>query len=59
MSNGPWPAPRDKGGVTFVTVAGVRYQVEGSGHSYNQLTRAIRDGLAAIVGDDVGGKGEK
>ena len=59
MSNGPWPASSDKGGVTFVTVAGVRYRVEGTGHSYNQLTRSIRNGLAAIVNGDDGGKGEK
>ena len=59
MSNGPWPAPGDKGGVTFITVAGVRYRVEGTGHSYSQLTRSIRDGLAAIVNGGDGGKGEK
>ncbi len=59
MSNGPWPAPKDKGGVTFVTVAGIRYRVEGTGHSYNQLTRSIKDGLAAIVSDDETGKGDE
>ena len=59
MSNGPWPASSDKGGVTFVTVGGVRYRVEGTGHSYNQLTRSIKNGLAAIVSGDNGGKGEK
>ncbi len=59
MSNGPWPASSDKGGVTFITVAGVRYRVEGTGHSYNQLTRSIKNGLAAIVNGDDGGKGEK
>ena len=58
MSNGPWPAPSDKGGSTFVTVAGVRYRVEGTGYPYSQLTRSIRDGLAAIVGDDETGKGD-
>ena len=59
MSNGPWPAPKDKGGHTFVTVAGVRYRVEGTGHSHSQLIRSIRNGLAAIVNGDDGGKGEK
>ena len=59
MSNGPWPASSDKGGVTFVTVDGVRYRVEGTGHSYSQLTRSIKNGLAAIVNDGDGGKGEK
>ncbi len=59
MSNGSWPAPKNRGGVTFITVAGVRYRVEGTGHSYNQLIRSIRNGLAAIVNGDGGGKGEK
>ncbi len=59
MSNGPWPAPKDKSGVTFVTVAGVRYRMEGTGHLYNHLVRSIRNGLAVIVNGDDGGKGEK
>ena len=59
MSNGPWPAPKDRGGYTIISVAGVLYRVEGTGHSYNQLTRSIRNGLAVIVNGDDGGKGEK
>ncbi len=54
-----WPAPKNRGGVTFITVAGVRYRVEGTGHSYNQLTRSVKNGLAAIVNGGDGGKGEK
>ena len=59
MSNGPWPASSDKGGVTFITVAGVRYRVEGTGHSWIYLTRSLMNGLAVIVNGDGGGKGEK
>ena len=59
MSNGPWPAPTDKGGHTFVTVAGVSYRVEGTGHSHSQLIRSIKSGLAAIVSGDDGGKGDE
>ena len=59
MSNGPWPAPKDKGGHTVYTVKGVRYRLEGTGHSYGHLIRSIRNGLAAIVNDGDGGKGEK
>ena len=54
-----WPAPKNRGGHTLVTVAGVVYRVEGTGHSYNQLIRSIRNGLAVIVNGDDGGKGEK
>ncbi len=46
----PWSAPRDKGGVSFVTVAGVRYRAEGTGYSYNKLVRLVRDGSAVAVG---------
>ncbi len=59
MSNGPWPDPKNKRGHTMFEVAGVRYRVEGTGHSYDQLTRSIKNGLAAIVSGDDGGKGEK
>ncbi len=59
MTHGPWPAPKDRGGHTIITVGGVRYRVEGTGHSYLQLTRSVRNGLAAIVSGDDGGKGEK
>ena len=54
-----WPAPKNRGGVSFVTVAGVRYRVKGTGHSYSQLVRLAKNGLAAIVSDGDGGKGEK
>ncbi len=54
----PWLAPRDKGGVSFVTVAGVRYRLEGTGHSYAKLTRSIKDGSAAVDAA-VGGSDEK
>ncbi len=47
----PWPAPRDKGGVSFVTVAGVRYRAEGTGYSYSKLVRLVKDGTAVAVGD--------
>lgn len=59
MSNGPWPASKDKGGYTLVTVAGIEYKVQGTGHSYNQLVRSVRNGLATIVSEGDGGKGEK
>ena len=55
----PWPAPKDKGGVTFITINGVRYRVEGTGHSWSQLTRSVKNGLAVIVNGDDDGKGEK
>ena len=45
-----WPAPRDKGGVSFVTVAGIRYRAEGTGYSYRKLVRLVRDGSAVAVG---------
>ena len=50
-----WGKPKNRGVHTFITVAGVRYRVEGTGHSYNQLTRSIKSGLAAIVNGDNGG----
>ena len=59
MSNGPWPAPKNRGGYTIISVAGVLYRVEGTGHSHSQLIRSIKNGLAAIVNDGDGGKGEK
>ena len=59
MSNGPWPDPENKRGHTVFTVKGVRYRLEGTGHSYGHLMRSIKNGLAAIVNGDDGGKGEK
>ena len=46
----PWPAPKDKSGASFVTVAGVRYRAEGTGYSYIKLTRLVMDGSAVAVG---------
>ena len=46
----PWPTPEDKSGVSFVTVAGVRYRAEGTGYSYNKLVRMVKDGSAVAVG---------
>lgn len=54
-----WPAPKDKGGTSFVTVAGVRYQVEGTGHPYSKLVQWVKNGLTTIVNDDETGKGEE
>ena len=45
-----WPAHKNRGGVSFVTVAGVRYRVEGTGYSYSKLVRLVRDGSAVAVG---------
>ena len=45
-----WAKPKDRGGVSFVTVAGVRYRVEGTGYSYIKLIRLVRDGTAVAVG---------
>ncbi len=46
----PWPAPKDKGGSSFVTVAGVRYRVEGTGYSFIKLARMVKDGSAVAIG---------
>ncbi len=46
----PYPASKDRGGVSFVTVAGVRYRVEGTGYSYSKLIRMVKDGSAVAVG---------
>ena len=43
---------RDESGTTFVTVAGVRYQVEGTGHSHNQLIKMVNDGDAVVAGEE-------
>ena len=53
-----WPAAKDRGGVSFVTVAGVRYRAEGTGHSYSKLARMVKDGLA-VVETAIGGSDEK
>ncbi len=59
MSNGPWPTPKDKSGHTMFTIKGVRYRLEGTGHSYGHLMASIRNDLAVIVNEGDGGKGEK
>ncbi len=46
-----WPAHKNRGGVSFVTVAGVRYRAEGTGYSYIKLVRLVKDGSAVAVGD--------
>lgn len=48
----PWPKPKDRGGVSFVTVKGVRYQVAGTGHSWNVLMKKVKDGEATVVESD-------
>ena len=45
-----WPAHKNGGGVSFVTVAGVRYRVKGTGYSFAKLIRMVKDGSAVAVG---------
>ena len=51
MSKQLW-TNRDESGTTFVTVAGVRYQVEGTGHSYKKLAKMVEAGEAKVAGGE-------
>ncbi len=53
-----WPASKDRGGVSYVTVAGVRYRAEGTGHSYSKLARMVKDGTAVVEAAAIGGSDE-
>ena len=41
-----WPRVKDRSGHTFVTVKGVRYRVDGTGHSWAALLRLVKGGTA-------------
>lgn len=41
-----WARPKDRGGYTLITMAGVRYRAEGTGHSLAVLLRMVREGSA-------------
>ncbi len=49
MVHSVWPKPKDRGGTTFITVAGVRYQIDGTGHSANALMKKVKDGTAKVA----------
>ncbi len=46
---GPWAKPKDRSGTSFITVEGVRYQIEGTGHSVNALMKKVKDGTAQVA----------
>ncbi len=41
-----WPRAKDRSGHTFITVKGVRYRVDGTGHSLAALLKLVRGGTA-------------
>ncbi len=52
MTNrGPWPKHEDKGGHTFITIKGIRWKIEGTGHSFTQCQKAIKAGKATEVSE--------
>ena len=51
MSQQLWSNP-DRSGTTYVTIDGVRYQVEGTGHSYKKLARMVAAGEAKVAGGE-------
>ncbi|KKL93382.1 hypothetical protein LCGC14_1875230 [marine sediment metagenome] len=46
MTRSVWPRAKDRSGHTFVTVKGVRYRVDGTGHSLAVLLKMVRNGSA-------------
>ena len=49
MVTSVWPKPKDRGGTTFVTVQGVRYQIDGTGHPWSVLMKKVKDGEAKVA----------
>ena len=45
----PWPMLEKKKGHSFVTIEGVRYRMEGTGHSYETMKRKIKNGEATEI----------
>ena len=46
MAASVWPRVKDRSGHTFITVKGVRYRVDGTGHSHPALLKMVKDGTA-------------
>ena len=46
MTRSVWPREKDRSGHTFVTVKGVRYRIDGTGHTLAVLLRLVRSGTA-------------
>ena len=49
MQGDAWPLPKDRGGVTFITIKGVRHRVEGTGRSLPALLKLVKTGGSDIT----------
>jgi len=59
MQGDAWPLPKDRGGVTFITIKGVRHRVEGTGRSLPALLRMVKAGESDVTSDPATEEGER
>ena len=48
-SDWPWDLPKDKGGYSLITLKGITYRAEGTGWSFDQLVKKVKNGEAETL----------
>ncbi len=51
MTRGPWPQHKDTQGYSHIEVKGIRYRIKGTGRSYAQLLKIVKNGEAERLDD--------